>query len=186
MFLRVGTSACRANFKAPVNGSLYGFNKGINSDMFTTERKPLTPQQNTACWKYTNDPEFFWCNWNRLIYDRKQPWVFVNIWGFSSPENELMGHFRKEPERCRALARQPLSYGTCLHPSFVWHPTNLFNQNHPSFFHGWVSGECEGRKCSLGNWVSVADHLFVWFLEAIKGKLRVQHWTSNLCVKCAK
>lgn len=94
-------SLSRQNSRHQVSGSLHVFSKGINGSIFTTEQMPLiSPQQNMACWIYTNDRELFWCSWNRLIYDRKQPWVFVNTRGFSSPGNELMAQFRKEPERC--------------------------------------------------------------------------------------
>lgn len=87
------------------------------------------------------------------------------MWGLSSPGNELTGRFRKEPERYEGFGEQPLSNGTCLPAHFVWHPTNLFNQNHLLFLPQmsfWKVWRREGAPLGTG---------LVWQTTCLAGSL---------------
>lgn len=52
----------------------------------------------------------------------------------------------KKQRDVRAPGRLLLAYGMSLHPSFVWHPTNHFNQNHSFLFPRWISGKCKAEE----------------------------------------
>lgn len=86
-----------------------------------------------------------------------------------------------KPKEAQALEGLPLLHGMSLCPSFVWHPTNLFNQNHSFFLHRWISGKCQGKEVPLlGNGL-VAGHLLVWFCAMIK-----EGWGCRVCNLCVK
>lgn len=84
----------------------------------------------------------------------------------------------------QALEKLPLWYRLFLCPSFVWHPTNLFHQNHSFFFHKWISGKCKWKEVALlGNGL-VAGDLVAWCCTMIK--VGCGHRICNPCMKCTE
>lgn len=84
----------------------------------------------------------------------------------------------------QALEKLPLWYRLFLCASFVWHPTNLFLQNHSFFFHKWTSGKCKWKEVALlGNGL-VAGRLVAWFCTRIK--VGCGHRICNPCVTCTE